>query len=494
MSAGVANGGRASCSRLLSARKSARTTVARLLVAVSAAILVTPVSAQQTPPDPLRYKAGAWDIKLGLDGGAQVVGQWGSWWNLAATVAPAANFNPDLSWSEVWIKPSLRMTYTANEVIALYGGLAVAGTRTFDKDVFEQGDTGRMLLENAFAGVRISGPAGATLDLSGGQQDYTIGSGMLINLGGGNGFERGALLFAPRTAWEMTAIARLKAGPFSFDGFYLDPNELKSGDSSTKLAGAKAEIEIAPKQTLGLAYINVLSSEYPSMQAPLTLIPNGRDGLNTLHGYVRWEPFSSLPGLYVAGEYAHQWNERIDQNARGGRAEIGYTAAALPLTPTFSYAFSHFSGDDPGTAKNERFDPLYYAGSPTLWATGGNASMAFYNSNVQAHRFGVDLVLSQQDFLKFRYWYVDAVELNSPIQFGQATRLGFPGGFPTLLVGVQKPHLSDDFYLEYTRILTQNLFLTSGVALSIPGEGLKDIANGSVDNWWGGFVAVTWKY
>lgn len=475
------------------ARQYRRLSMAGLMLALLGGITV-PVAAQQAPPDPLRYKSGPWDVKFGFDGAVQITGERNSWWNLPDTLAPTAKYNPDRGWLEFAVKPSVRFTYTASETIAFYGGLAVVGTGTLERDIFEEGNRGRLSLENAYAGIRVTGAPGITIDLSAGQQDYAIGTGMLIQNGGGNGFERGALLLSPRTAWEFAALGRVKAGRFSFDGFYLDPNELKSGDSHTKLAGAKAEYQLGTNQSIGLAYINVLQSEYPSMQAPLTLIPDGRDGLNTLHGFFRVEPFAKLPDLWIGGELAWQWTDRIDQRAFGGQAEIGYTAATLPFRPTFSYAYRYFSGDDPGTASNERFDPLFYAGSPTAWATGGNASLAFYNSNVQAHRLGIDLMLSQQDFLKFRYWYVDAAELNSPIQFGQAARLGASGGFPTLLVGVQKPHLSDDFYLEHTRILTPNLFLTSGVASSIPGEGLKEIASGKAESWWGAYANLTWKY
>ncbi|MFZ4808483.1 MAG: hypothetical protein ACOYLQ_14595 [Hyphomicrobiaceae bacterium] len=450
--------------------------------------------AQQAPSDPLRFTSGPWDVKFGFDGGIQIAGEWGSWWNLASSVAPTANYKPDRGWSELWAKPSLRVTYSASEHLALYGGVAAMGTRTLGHDVFEEGDTGHVSLENGYAGIRIKTADGLSLDLSGGQQDYSIGNGMLIQTGAGNGFERGALLFAPRTAWGMTGVARLSLASVSFDAFYLDPNELSSSDTKTRLAGAKTEVRLAPNQMAGLAYIDVLSSEYPSMQAPLTLVPNGRDGLQTIHGYVRVEPLPSVPGLWIAGDLAQQWNDRIDLRAVGGQGEVGYTAAKLPFSPTFSYAYRYFSGDDPATGRNERFDPLFYAGSPTLWATGGNGSLAFYNSNVQAHRLGVDLVLTQSDLLKFRYWRVDAAELNSPIQFGQATRLGFSGSLPVLLVGVQKPQLSDHFYVEYTKLLTQNLFLTSGVALSAPGAGLKEIAPGSTENWWGAYTAFIWKY
>jgi hypothetical protein len=143
---------------------------------------------------------------------------------------------------------------------------------------------------------------------------------------------------------------------------------------------------------------------------------------------------------------------------------------------------------------NERFDSLFYEGTPTGWATGGNASLAFYNSNVMAHRFGLDLMVSERDFVKARYWHARAAQENSPIQFGQGAEVQFENGTPILISGVQTPHLSDDIYLEYTRVLTANLFLTAGGALSVPGEGLRDAAKGLAENWWGGYVNLAVKY
>ncbi|MGY3450506.1 hypothetical protein [Bradyrhizobium sp. USDA 4353] len=470
----------------------------RRLGVISLAMLgmLASLPAQAQPPNnPLQFVSGPWDITFGFEGGVQTTGERGSWWNLAATTAPGSNYRADRGWAEAWFKPLLKTSYSVTDTLQAYGGLAIVGTGTLGRDVFEEGNTGRLLLENAYAGARWSAPGGAVVDVSLGQQDYRIGSGMLIATGAGNGFERGALLMAPRTAWQMTGIAKVSIGNVSIDGFYLAPNELRSSDSMTRLAGAKTEVQLGQDQYAGLAYINVLSSAYPSIQAPLTLIPDGRSGMSTLHGYGRFEPFSGLPSLWIAGEFAYQWNDRINQRAYGGQGEIGYRAQSLPFAPAFSYAYRYFSGDDPATARNERFDPLYYAGSPPLWATGGNGSLAFYNSNVSAHRFRIDLALSKQDFLKLWYWYIDAAQLNSPVQFGQAARLGLVGeGLPSVVVGVQRPHLSDDYYVEFTRVLSANLFWTVGVALSVPGEGLKGIAPGKVENWWGGYTNLSWRF
>ncbi len=450
--------------------------------------------AQQEAFDPLLFTGEGWTLKLGLDAAIQGTSEFNSWWNLTQAFPPPNPYDPDMSWTEAFVKPSAKFEIAAGPDATLYGGLAAVASYTWGVDVFDAGNTGAATFENAYGGIRLSATPDMLFDFSAGMQDYVIGSGMLIQMGGGNGYENGALLLSPRTAWQMAAIAREKFDGLTLEQFYLDPNELESGDSATELDGVHARYDWSESEYAGLAYINVLKSDYPSLAAPLTIIPGGRDGMNALYGYARTQPFASLPTLWIAGDLAHEWNDRIDQSAWGGQAEIGYTATNLLFKPTFSYAFRYFSGDDPSTKQNERFDGLFYEGSPTAWATGGNGSLAFYNSNVKAHRFGVDLVLSERDFVKARYWHVMAAQEHSPIQFGQGAEVTFQDGTPILVVGVKNPNLSDDFYLEYTRLLTRNLFLTAGGALSIPGEGLRDLGKGKTDDWWGAFVNLTVKY
>ncbi len=70
----------------------------------------------------------------------------------------------------------------------------------------------------------------------------------------------------------------MEQGPLSIDGFYLNPNELRSSDTQTRLAGAKNGIGLGESQTVGLAYLNVFESTLPYVKAPVQLIPNGVRG------------------------------------------------------------------------------------------------------------------------------------------------------------------------------------------------------------------------
>ena len=96
--------------------------------------------------------------------------------------------------------------------------------------------------------------------------------------------------------------------------------------------------------------------------------------------------------------------------------------------------------------------------------------------------------------MTLRYARINADKLASPIQFGQATRLvSTPDGF-NLIAGVTKHHLSDDVFLEYNHIFSQNVFLTAGVSASFPGAGIKAAFPGSPPIWSGAFVNVVVNY
>lgn len=457
--------------------------------------------ATAAPADPLRFEFPDGHVKLGIEAGIQIVGENRAFWDLSKVFAPGVPFATTFGWGEAYLKPSVAFERRFGDGISAYGEFSVVGARTLGGDIFDVRDKGRVLLENAFAGLRL-GQAGQGFfaDLSAGRQPYRIGSGMLIADGAQDGFERGALIFGPRQAWAMTGIARVGHGPLTLEGFYLDANEYASNDMKTTLAGANLVYSPAKNQFVGVAVGTVLSSLAPYPQAAPggvgipTVITGARDGLAFVNAYARWNPFTSLPGLWVAGDFAYQWNDRIDMRAWGARVEIGHAFVTLPFAPTLSYTFQTFSGDNPNTPRLERFDPLFYDGSPTGWATGYNGSFVFINSNLNVHRVTLAMYLTQRDILTLRYAHVRANELNSPIQFGQGTRFAVIGGAPGLVAGVAKAHLSDDFLIEYTRVLTPNAFFTMGVGYSEPGAGLTDLGPGIIKGWTGGFANLVVKY
>ncbi|MBF9058466.1 alginate export family protein [Rhodobacterales bacterium HKCCSP123] len=441
----------------------------------------------------LFYDANGTTVRATLQFGANLVSESNLFWNLSDFAAPDSGFDPDATWLEVYVKPGLNFETALDNGVEIYGRVSAVGSYTFGTDAFDTGDTGRLTLEESYAGLRMPIGDEAELDLSFGARELRLGTGMLISDGASDGFERGALKFGPRRAWELAGIARLTSGDFTGTLFYIDPRELPGSDNGNALGGLDLRYDFPEGGFLGMTYVNVLESAapYPQAIAP-RIIEGGRDGTETISLYGRTNPFEgALENFFFAGDLAYQWNDRIDLEAWAGRLQVGYTFADAPWSPALTYSYQSFSGDDPNTPTLERFDPLYYDGSPSAWATGSKSAMVFINSNVQSHNISLSVRPTQRDTITLRYAHVRANELNSPIQFGQATTFDPVEG--VVQTGVSDAHLSDDFFIEYSRIINRNTFLTAGVSIALPGEGIQDFP-GNDPNWVGGFVNVVFNF
>jgi hypothetical protein len=435
-------------------------------------------------------------IRFTVEGGINAIAEENLFWNLAKAFAPTANFKSDTQWLEAYIKPGVALEADVSENSQIYAGASFVASVTGGQDGLGQGDTGRVTIEKAFVGFRTGSKDSGELDLSIGAQELKLGTGMQIANGASNGFERGAVKLGPRKAWERTAIAKLVLDNLTARAFFLDPNELGSNNTRTEMAGADVRFDWND-DFAGATYINVLQSGAPYPQAaagglgPPVFLDGGRDGLNSLSFYTRLHPLKdTVQGFYVALDGAYQWNGRISLDAWAGRLQVGHVWNSKPWRPEVFYTYQTFSGDDPDTPGLERFDPLNYEGSPSSWATGSKSALVFINSNVQSHQLTFKLMPSPRDFLTLRTAHIRVNELRSPIQFGQATRLDLTDDLGSVVAGVTNAHLSDDVFIEYTRVLTPNIFLTGGFSVSFPGEGIKNAVGGSAPAWTGGFINI----
>ena len=442
----------------------------------------------------LIFDHGALTVRGHLQSGLNAVAERNLFWDLAATTAPASKFAPDTDWVEGYIKPGISFEYQLHTGALLYGKLSAVASYSWGIDAFDTGDTGATTLEEAYLAIRGNlGPHG-TYDVSLGPRELTLGTGMLIANGATSGFERGALKLGPRKAWEGAAIGRLTFGSVSGMAFFLDPNELPSTDGSNELAGFNLRHDDPAGGYLGATYVEVLQSDSPYPQAapggigPPTVTPGAREGTRTFGLYGKTNLLTGgLKNWTFSGEVAYQWNNRIDLEAWAGRITAGYDFVQLPWSPSLTLGYQSFSGDDPNTTKLERFDPLYYQGSPSAWATGSKSASTFINSNVNALTLALRVQPTPQDTWTLRYAHIRANELNSPVQFGQATRVNVNGN---VVSGVTDSHLSDDLFLEYSHIINRNTYLSAGVSVSFPGKGIDRVIGASAEPWTGGFINV----
>jgi hypothetical protein len=460
-----------------------------------------PVSAMAEAPnrDPmLFYDENGLTVRGHFQLGLNAVSEDNLFWDLAATTAPGSGFDPDTEWLEGYMKPGLSFEYQLDGDTTLYGKLSAVASYTWGTDAFATGDNGETTLEEAYLAIRGAWDNGLSYDFSFGPRELTLGTGMLIANGATSGFERGALKFGPRKAWEVAAIGKLSFGSVTGTAFYLDPNELPSTDGQNALAGVDLRYDAPEGGYVGATYVKVINSNSPYPQAALggigapTVTPGARQDTETFGIYAKSNPFSgALENWAFTSEFAYQWNDRINLEAWGGRVTAGYTFAALPWRPNLTLGYQSFSGDDPNTTKLERFDPLYYQGSPSAWATGSKSASTFINSNVNALTLALRVQPTRQDTWTLRYAHIRANELNSPVQFGQATRVDVNGN---VVSGVTDKHLADDLFLEYSRIINRNTFLTAGLSVSFPGKAIDNVIGRSADPWTGGFVNVVFNF
>lgn len=438
-----------------------------------------------------------------LQGGANAVAETNLFWNLSDTFAPQENFDPDTQWLELYFKPG--MSFVAeSETISIYGKVSGVASYTEGTDAFDFTDQGEVTLEEAYLGLSTETSGGLEIDVSVGARELRLGTGMLIANGGASGFELGALKFGPRKAWDMSAIAKLSKSGTTFTAFFLNPNERPVIENENRLFGADIRHDFESGGFIGGSFIAVTQSGTPYVQAAPagvgapTVLNGARDNTNTANFYARTGKLSGmLENWLFAIDGAYQWNDGLDLSSWAGRVQVGYTFANLGWKPSITYSYQTFSGDDPDTPELERFDPLFYEGSPTAWVTGSKSSSVFINSNVAAHGVALQGRPSPKDTLTLRYAHIRANELRSPLQFGQASRVDLgPGGDApaNIVAGVTDAHVSDDLFLEYSRIITRNLFLTIGLSISEPGEGIENTVPGGVPAWTGGFVNVVFNY
>lgn len=449
----------------------------------------------------LLYESQTLRVRGHLEAGINLVAETNLFWDLANRATGNRTFNPDQQWLEAYFQPGVSIENELTPDFTFFGMVSGVGSYTMGTDAFDARNTGRITLEEAYLGFRSPLSADWTMEASLGSRSLRLGTGMLIVNGGGDGFERGALKLGPREAWEKSAILKLSRKGLVISGFYLEPNEMASNDTKNQIAGLDIRWDGNQGAFAGLTYLRVVGSEAPYPKAapnglgPPEFLPGGRDGLNTVNFYGRSNPLTDLtPNLVAFGDFAYQWNDRIDLSAWGGRFGLEYRFKEHPWRPTLTYSYQIFSGDDPATAGLERFDPLYYDGSPSTWATGSKSAMVFINSNVQSHNLSLRVTPTKQDIVTLRYAHVRAHEKLSPIQFGQAARLDFSDGVSSVVTGVTDTHLSDDLFLEYTRAINPNTYLTGGVSVSFPGSGITDAAGGDAPVWTGAFINVVINY
>ena len=295
---------------------------------------------------------------------------------------PGVDENLSDQWFEGYVKPALSGTYAFASSSELYGKVSVVGERTYGSVPAEFGeDVSSFGPEDLAIGWRsgksIEGLGENALDVVIGRTQYQLGQGMLLFDGAAEGGSRGGYWTNARKAFAFAAIGRFKPGAHTIESFYLDKDELQENDSDSRLWGANYEYRIGENTTLGATYMKWFADA--EMQP-------GRDGLNVFNVRAYTAPLPGTPDLSFEFEYASERNgEALDSNA--WTLQGAYELSEVNWKPKLTYRYAFFQGDNPDTAGNEAFDPLFLGFYDWgYWWQGEIAGEYFLsNSNLVSH-------------------------------------------------------------------------------------------------------------
>jgi len=306
-----------------------------------------------------------------------------------------ANAHPDPSgdlsdnWVEGFAKPALSGTYGLDKG-ELYGAISAVGERTYAAPPPLVGnEASSFQVEDLYLGWR-SGDAlkvgENALDFTLGRTQYKIDTGFLLWDGAGDGGSRGGFWTGGRKAWQFATVARFKPKRHTFEGFYLDRDEVPESETGTRLFGGNYEYAFNESNTVGASYLNFQSDSSPA-----------RDGMSVynLRAYVA--PFQRVPDLSFGAEFAREDNGDLI-GSTAWTAQAAYQLSKMSWQPKVSYRYAFFEGDDPGTSSsNEAFDPLLPGFSDWgSWWQGEIAGEYFLsNSNLISHQVRVHVTPSE---------------------------------------------------------------------------------------------------
>jgi Alginate export len=324
---------------------------------------------------------GHWTFNL--DAG---LGAFGFANSLYTDVRPDPSGNLGDNWAESFVKPALSARFGVGES-ELYGKVSAVGERTFAAPPSVVGeDASSFKVEDLHLGWRSGRSLGISenaLELTVGRAPYTIGHGLLVSDGAGEGGSRGGFWSNARKAWQLAAIGRFKPRNHTLEAFYLDRDDVPENETGTRLWGVNYELAAGGRSTFGASYLK--------LRADRKKLPD-RDGLNVYNLRAFTAPIPALPDLSFELEYAREENGDLVRSD-AFTAQAGYEMSQIAWKPRLSYRYAYFEGDDPATPASEAFDPLLPAFYDWgTWWQGEIAGEYFLaNSNLVSHQVRLHL-------------------------------------------------------------------------------------------------------
>jgi len=367
------------------------------------------------------------------------------------------------NWLEGFLHAGLYGITPVRGSLHAYAGLSAIGSGSVGQELFTNQTRWYFGVEDAFAGL-VGGSTSEAGDrfvwtISAGRQRFTVGDGLLIVNTSANGLNRAALQSNPRWAADLLVLARVAYNNLRAEVFHVDPDEMPAIDTRTRIQGANFEAVVWNQFNLGFTTLRVPSSTFAYYTTSSVL---AREGLRVLDARLLWQPEPvGRPGPFLSAEAAQQSNRNFDMGAWAYTGEAGYVFASSPWTPTLSYRYARFSGDDPATTRFERWDTLLSGGNGETWVQGINHFKVFQNSNLITHR------------LQARVRPVPTIELVPQLWIFRADSTTNLGGNPALSVLPGKD-LGIEANVTAKYFLSRNVTLQGHIAATFAGKAVED--------------------
>lgn len=434
---------------------------------------------------PYLYRTSKFVAKLDLGATASVVSGNNVWLNNGEFFTEFSPFGKDFppqdrfGGFESAFTAGATLLYQVAQNAYLYGNYKAIFMSTLGRDLFRADNPSSFATENLYGGLVGTIPTSKgnvfNYNISAGRQPYRIGTGMLLCQIALNGGDRGALNIWPRFSGDFVGLAQVRYDNLKAEYFFVDPNEFGGFESNTQLTGFNLEYGKPYGLKAGFTYLHVLRS------TSLVLFPDGsretRDGLNAFNLRGEWVARPGTNSVIAKAEVGLQTNSRFPVRAWGMAAELGYAFRSSKLSPSFSYRFSHLTGDDPETERFERWDLLYSGNDVDTWIQGLIMKNILFNTNLQAHRIQAQMLTKGWRFTA-QYFYFRSDELNNlPLAINT---------FASRELAHQITLMVEKSFLKrfYARILFHSLWAMDGINESLPQE---------TANPWTGFQALV-KY
>lgn len=390
---------------------------------------------------------------------------------LVADPPAGAGTGPRATWFETYVEYGLAgATRLGDSPFYAYGAVTGLTALSAGRDIFRDNTRTTTTVEKLYAGL-IYAPLDGDLrvNASVGRQNFTLNDGFLVSQYGmqWNAGPRPGVYLAPRTTTDMSGLLTVRYGRWVFTGFYLDPNEYEPIESNTKLLGGNLRFNITDRFRVDATMMYVPSSD--TRYALPDGRREGRQGLRVYAGHARWADPAVLDGLWLESEVAHEDNANFAMSAWAGYATLGYLARTLPWSPSLSYRYAAFSGDDPTTGRYDRFDALY-SGGLNEWLQGISITKASPNANRGTHRIRLNVAPKPGTTVTFDLFLHRAESL---------TNLGGNPALATLI----SHDLGQEYQVTLRAPIGDRLYFLGVAGVAVPGTAIRAAAGGTAHDW-----------